>query len=147
MWPQAFGAMEGGPERTVPLHLHCSQEWEHLFGKMMTMNGYTLHAGVLNTGPESPGEGDFQGHTRKARQRARPSFPLSLRESKTPISLGKSPITSSQLREGIWARILVPMATTPVCVSMSAGCRYSCRRGKPLTRSSELGPQETLKTE
>lgn len=104
------------------------------------MNGYTPHAEALDTGPESPGEGDFQGQTTKARQGACGSFPPSPLESKTPISLGKSPIISSQLRERIWARILVPMATTPVCVSMSAGCRYSYGRGKPLTCSSELGP-------
>lgn len=99
------------------------------------------HAAALDTGHELPRGGDFQGQTRKARQGACGSFPLSPLESKTLISLGGVPIMSSQLRERIWARILVPIATTPVCVSMNAGGCYSCRRGKPLTYSSELGPR------
>lgn len=122
-------------------------EGEESMRKMVTMRGHnTAHApsrsprhrpwiswrrGLSRLGQEKPGQGPMI---------------LSLHpplESKTPISPGRSPILSSSLRERIWAQILVPMATAPVYVSMCAGCCCSCRRGDPLTCSSELGPQET----
>lgn len=78
-----------------------------------------LEEGTFKVRPGKPGQGPMV---------------LSLHpplESKILISPGRSPILSSSLRERIWAQILVPMATAPVCVSMRAGCCCSCRKGGP----------------